>query len=146
MSIPSLLCRSWRKAIDRARDCPANHRQSLSRDRLKAAADRHKSYADNRRRPLEFQEGDRVLLKVSPWKGVVRFGKKGKLSPRYVGHFKIIKRVGTVAYQLELPLELSGIHEVFHVSNLKKCLSDESLIVPVEDIRVDDKLRFIEEP
>ncbi|XP_076904372.1 uncharacterized protein LOC143559794 [Bidens hawaiensis] len=121
-------------------------RVSQIRDRLKAVADQQKSYADNRKRPLEIQEGDRVLLKVSPWKGVVRFGKKGKLSPRYVRPFKIIKRVGTVAYQLELPLELSGIHDVFHVSNLKKCLSDESLIFPVEDIRVDDKLRFIEEP
>ncbi|XP_076947448.1 uncharacterized protein LOC143619388 [Bidens hawaiensis] len=86
------------------------------------------------------------MLKVSPWKGVVRFGKKVKLSPRYVGPFPVIKRVGSVAYRLELPKELSGIHDVLHVSNLKKCVSDESLIVPVEDIRIDDKLRFIEEP
>ncbi|XP_076938276.1 uncharacterized protein LOC143606377 [Bidens hawaiensis] len=116
------------------------------KDRLKAAADRQKSYADNRRRPLEFQVGDQVLLKVSPWKGIVRFGKRGKLSPRYVGPFKITERVGSVAYRLDLPSELSGIHDVFHISNLKKCLSDESLIVPIEDIRVDGKLRFVEEP
>ncbi|XP_076913634.1 uncharacterized protein LOC143572327 [Bidens hawaiensis] len=116
------------------------------KDKLKAAADRQKSYADNRRRPLEFQVGDQVLLKVSPWKGIVRFGKRGKLSPRYVGPFKITERVGSVAYRLDLPSELSGIHDVFHISNLKKCLSDESLIVPIEDIRVDDKLRFVEEP
>ncbi|XP_076920537.1 uncharacterized protein LOC143581703 [Bidens hawaiensis] len=115
------------------------------KDRLKAAADRQKSYADNRRKPLEFQVGDKVLLKVSPWKGVIRFGKKGKPSPRYVGPFKIIDRIGPVAYRLKLPSELNGIHDVFHVSNLKKCLSDESRIVPVEDIRVDDKLRFFEE-
>ncbi|XP_076929967.1 uncharacterized protein LOC143594583 [Bidens hawaiensis] len=68
------------------------------------------------------------------------------LSPRYIGPFKITERVGPVAYRLDLPSELSGIHDVFHVSNLKKCLSDESLIVPIEDIRVDDKLRFVEEP
>ncbi|XP_076918628.1 uncharacterized protein LOC143579123 [Bidens hawaiensis] len=122
------------------------NRVSQIKERLKAAADRQKSYADNRRRPLEFQVGDRVLLKVSPWKGVVRFGKKGKLSPRYIGPFRIIGRIDHVAYQLELPQELSGIYDVFHVSNLKKCLSDESLITSVDDVRVDDKLRFVEEP
>ncbi|XP_076908038.1 uncharacterized protein LOC143564734 [Bidens hawaiensis] len=116
------------------------------KDRLKAAVDQQKSYADNRRKPLDVQVGDQVLLKVSPWKGVIRFGKKGKLSPRYVGPFKIIDRIGPVAYRLELPSELNGIHNVFHVSNLKKCISEESLIVPIEDIRVDDKLRFVEEP
>ncbi|XP_076945196.1 uncharacterized protein LOC143616167 [Bidens hawaiensis] len=83
---------------------------------------------------------------VSPWKGIIRFGKRGKLSPRFVGPFKIIQRIGPVAYRLELPSEFRGIHNVFHVSNIKKCLSDESLIVPVEDIRIDDKLRFVEEP
>ncbi|XP_076932920.1 uncharacterized protein LOC143598637 [Bidens hawaiensis] len=113
------------------------------KDRLKATADRQKSYADNCRKPLEFQVGDRVLLKVSPWKGVIRFGKRGYLSPRYVGLFKITDRIGPVAYRLEFPSELNGINDVFHVSNLKKCLSDKSLIVPVEDIRVDDKLRFV---
>ena len=116
------------------------------RSRLQAARDRQKSYADTRRKPLEFQVGDRVMLKVSPWKGVIRFGKRGKLSPRYIGPFKILERIGPVAYKLELPQELSGIHSTFHVSNLKKCLSDESLVIPPDEIKLDDKLHFIEEP
>ena len=116
------------------------------KERLKTARDRQKSYADNRRKPLEFQIGDKVLLKVSPWKGVVRFGKKGKLSPRYVGPFPVIQRIGPVAYRLQLPEELAGVHDVFHVSNLKKCLSDESLVVPLQDIEVNEKLKFVEKP
>ncbi|GJY90724.1 putative reverse transcriptase domain-containing protein [Tanacetum coccineum] len=90
--------------------------------------------------------GNRVMLKLSPWKGVVRFGKWGKLNPRYVGLFKVIERVGTVAYKLELPQQLSLVHNTFYVSNLKKCLSDESLVISLEELRVDDKLRFVEEP
>ncbi|GJY67239.1 putative reverse transcriptase domain-containing protein [Tanacetum coccineum] len=90
--------------------------------------------------------GDRVMLKVSPWKGVVRFGKRGKLNPRYVGPFKVIERVRTVAYKLELPQQLSRVHNTFHVSNLKKCLSDDSLVILLEELRVDDKLHFVEEP
>ncbi|GKB17492.1 putative reverse transcriptase domain-containing protein [Tanacetum coccineum] len=86
------------------------------------------------------------VKKYSHWKGVVRFGKRGKLNPRYVGPFKVIKRVGTVAYKLELPQQLSRVHNTFHVSNLKKCLSDESLVIPLEELRVDDKLHFVEEP
>ncbi|KAD7478385.1 hypothetical protein E3N88_01521 [Mikania micrantha] len=104
------------------------------------------SYADKRRKPLEFDVGDRVMLKVSPWKGVVRFGAKGKLAPRYVGPFEITQRIGPVAYRLRLPDELSGVHDVFHVSNLKRCLADESLIIPLEEIQVDEQLHFIEEP
>ncbi|KAD4584874.1 hypothetical protein E3N88_22475 [Mikania micrantha] len=114
--------------------------------RLQATRSRQKSYADKRRKPLEFQVGDRVMLKVSPWKGVVRFGKKGKLAPRYVGPFEIIERIGPVAYRLRLPDELSSVHDVFHVSNLKKCLADESLVIPIEEIQVDEQLHFIEEP
>nr|GEW23678.1 putative reverse transcriptase domain-containing protein [Tanacetum cinerariifolium] len=91
-------------------------------ERHKPARDRQKSYADNRRKPSEFSVGDHVLLKVSPWKGVVRFSKKGKLAPRYVGPFEIIERIGHVAYRLGLPQELSIVHDTFHVSNLKKCL------------------------
>ena len=87
-----------------------------------------------RRKPLEFQVGDRVLLKVSPWKGVVRFGKKGKLAPRYVGPFKIVERIGKVAYRLELPPELGNIHPTFHVSNLRKCLADADLHIPLDEI------------
>ncbi|GJX92574.1 putative reverse transcriptase domain-containing protein [Tanacetum coccineum] len=84
-------------------------------------------YADKRREPLEFSICDYVLLKVSPWKGVVRFGKKGKLAPRFVGLFEIIEKVGPVAYRLDLPEELNGVHVTFHVSNLKKCLADPTL-------------------
>ncbi|KAI3809549.1 hypothetical protein L1987_25526 [Smallanthus sonchifolius] len=116
------------------------------KDRLKAARDRQKSYADNRRKPLEFQIGDRVMLKVSPWKGVARFGNRGKLNPRYVGPFEILARVGPLAYKLKLPQELSNVHDTFHVSNLKKCLSDETLIIPPDEIHIDDRLHFIEEP
>ncbi|GKF41660.1 hypothetical protein Tco_0125002, partial [Tanacetum coccineum] len=83
---------------------------------------------------------------VSPWKGVIRLGKRGKLSPRYIGSFKIIERIGPVAYKLELPEKLRGIHNMFHVSNLKRCLADENLIIPLEEIQLDDKLHFIEEP
>ncbi|GJW84422.1 putative reverse transcriptase domain-containing protein [Tanacetum coccineum] len=104
------------------------------------------SYADRRTKPLEFKVGDMVLLKVSPWKGVIRFGKREKLSPRYIGPFKILARVGPVAYTLELPEGLQGIHSTFHISNLKKCLADEDLIIPLDEIQLDDKLHFIEEP
>lgn len=116
------------------------------RDRLQAARDRQKSYADQRRKPLEFQVRDKVMLKVSPWKGVIRFGKRGKLNPLYIGPFLILERIGPVAYRLELPSELSKVHDVFHVSNLKKCLSDEMPVIPMRDIRVDEKLNFVEEP
>ncbi|GJY76726.1 integrase, catalytic region, zinc finger, CCHC-type containing protein [Tanacetum coccineum] len=115
------------------------------RQRLQAARDWQRSYANVRRKPLEFQVGDRVMLKVSPRKGVIRFGKRGKLNPRYIGPFKILKRVGPVAYTLELLEELSNVHSTFHVSNLKKCLSDESLGIPMKELRLDDKLNFVEE-
>ncbi|KAD5507398.1 hypothetical protein E3N88_15101 [Mikania micrantha] len=123
-----------------------NERIDQIRAHLKAAQDRQKSYADKRRRPIEFQVGDFVLLKVSPWKGVIRFRKRGKLSPRFIGPFKIIARIGEVAYRLELPEELSGIHNTFHVSYLRKCLADESAYVPLEDLVIDDKLNYIEKP
>ncbi|GKE62515.1 hypothetical protein Tco_1512882, partial [Tanacetum coccineum] len=97
------------------------------RQHLQAARYRQRSYANIRRKPLEFQVRDRVMLKVSPRKGVIRFGKQGKLNPRYIGPFKILERIGPVAYKLELPEELNNIHSIFHVSNLKKCLSNESL-------------------
>ncbi|GJU23353.1 hypothetical protein Tco_1156695 [Tanacetum coccineum] len=116
------------------------------KERLKTARSRQKSYADKRRKPLEFKVGDRVLLKVSPWKGVVRFGKKGKLAPRYVGPFEIVECVGPVAYRLKLPQELSCIHDMFHVSNLKKCLAELEVQVPLEEIEIDENLRFVEEP
>ncbi|GJX63978.1 hypothetical protein Tco_0298321 [Tanacetum coccineum] len=112
----------------------------------KQKLDEKKSYADLKRKPMEFQVGDKVMLKVSPWKGVVRFGKRGKLNPRYVGPFKVLEKVGEVAYKLELPEELSRVHNTFHVSNLKKCYADELLAVPLDGLHFDDKLQFVEEP
>ncbi|GJX73046.1 hypothetical protein Tco_0311641 [Tanacetum coccineum] len=85
-------------------------------------------------------------MSTSPWKGVVRFGRKGKLAPRYVGPFEIVKRVGPVAYRLRMPQEPISIHDTFHVSNLKKCLADANLQVPLEEIEIDNKLHFVEEP
>ncbi|GJZ68247.1 putative reverse transcriptase domain-containing protein [Tanacetum coccineum] len=118
----------------------------LIKEKLKAARDRQKGYVDNRRKPLEFEVGDRVLLKVSPWKGVICFGTKGKLAPRYVGPLEILERIGPVACRLRLPEELSGVHDTFHVSNLKKCFADANLHVPLDEIKIDKTLRFVEEP
>ncbi|GKC64748.1 hypothetical protein Tco_1097346 [Tanacetum coccineum] len=95
---------------------------------------------------MEFQVGDKVMLKVSPWKWVVHFGKQGKLNPRYVGPFEVLEKVGEVAYKLELPEELSKVHNTFHVSNLKKCYADEPLAIPLDGLHFDDKLQFVEEP
>ncbi|GKA26177.1 hypothetical protein Tco_0712286, partial [Tanacetum coccineum] len=114
--------------------------------RIQAARDRQKRYADRRRKPLEIEVGDKVILKVSPWKGVIRFGKRGKLNPRYIRPFKILAKVGTLAYRLELPEQLSRVHSTFHVSNLKKCFADEPLAIPLDEIQINDKLNFIEEP
>ncbi|GJZ55456.1 putative reverse transcriptase domain-containing protein [Tanacetum coccineum] len=126
---------------------PSNTKKIVQiKSRIQAARDHQKSYADVRRKPLEFQVGDKVMLKVSPWEGVLRFGKRGKLNPRYIGPFKIIAKVGTVAYRLELPEMLSRVHSTFHISKLKKCIADEPLAIPLERIQVDDKLHFIEEP
>ncbi|GKC91058.1 putative reverse transcriptase domain-containing protein [Tanacetum coccineum] len=116
------------------------------KDRLKTARDHQKSYADKRRKPLEFSVGDHVMLKVSPLKGVVLFRKKGKLAPRFVGPFEVTERIGLVAYRLRLAQELNGVHDTFHVSNLKKCLADPTLHVPLEEIQVDAKLSFVEDP
>ncbi|GJR62164.1 putative reverse transcriptase domain-containing protein [Tanacetum coccineum] len=112
----------------------------------KVARDHQKSYANKRRKPLEFSVGDYVLLKVSPWKGVLRFGKKGKLAPRFVRPFEIIDKIGLVAYRLDLSEELDGVHDTFHVSNLKKCLANPTLQVPLDEIQVDARLNFMEEP
>ncbi|GKA76601.1 hypothetical protein Tco_0783062 [Tanacetum coccineum] len=113
---------------------------------MPVAHDRQKSYADLKRKPMKFQVGYKVMLKVSPWKGVVRFGKRGKLNPRYVGPFKVLERVGSVAYKLELPQELSRVYNTFHVSNLKKCYADEPLAVLLDGLHFDDKLQFVKEP
>nr|GEX54750.1 putative reverse transcriptase domain-containing protein [Tanacetum cinerariifolium] len=117
----------------------------LIKEKLKEAKDHQKSYADNRRKPLEFKVRDQVLLKVSPWKGVIHFRKKGKLASRYVGPFEILERIRPVAYRLRLPEELSSVHDIFHVSNLKKCLADANLHVPLKEIKIDKNLHFVEE-
>ncbi|GJZ40281.1 putative reverse transcriptase domain-containing protein [Tanacetum coccineum] len=111
--------------------------------RIQAARDRQKSYADRRRKTLEFEVGDKVMLKVSPWKGVIRFDKRGKLNPRCIGPFKILDRVGTLAYRLELPEQLSRVHSTFYVSNLKKCFVDKPLAISLDEIQIDDELYFI---
>ncbi|GJX56990.1 putative reverse transcriptase domain-containing protein [Tanacetum coccineum] len=116
------------------------------KQRIQAARDRKKSYADLKRKPMEFQVRDRVMLKVSPWKGVVRFGKRGKLNPRYVKPFKLLERVRAVAYKLELPQELSKVHNTFHVFNLKKFHANEPLAVLLDGLHIDDKLHVVEEP
>ncbi|GJY51717.1 hypothetical protein Tco_0442564 [Tanacetum coccineum] len=116
------------------------------KQRMQAARDRQKSYANLKRKPMKFQVGDKVMLKVSPWKGVVCFGNHGKLNPRYVGPFKVLKMVRDVGYKLELPEELRRVHNTFHVSNLKKCHADEPLAVPLDGLYYDDKLQFVEEP
>ncbi|GJU44481.1 putative reverse transcriptase domain-containing protein [Tanacetum coccineum] len=147
--LPSPVC--WEEVRDAQLTGPAIIHETTKKiiqikSIIQAARDRQKSYANIRRKPMVFQVGDRVMLKVSPWKGVVRFSKRGKLNPRYVGPFTVIERVRTVVYKLELPPQLSRVHNTFHVSNLKKCLSDESLVIPLEELRVDDKLHFVEEP
>ncbi|GKF25724.1 putative reverse transcriptase domain-containing protein, partial [Tanacetum coccineum] len=115
------------------------------KSRIQAVCDWQKSYADVRRKPLEFQVADKVMLKFLPWKGVIYFGKRGKLNPRYIGPFKVLAKVVIVAYRLKLPQQLSRVHSMFYVSNLKKCLSGESLVIPLDEIHIDDKLHFVEE-
>ncbi|GJX43466.1 putative reverse transcriptase domain-containing protein [Tanacetum coccineum] len=147
-------CRSpvcWSEVRDSQLTGPELNRDTTEKivqikNRLLTARSRQKSYADKRAKPLKFEVGDMVLLKVSPWKGDLRFGKHKKLSPRYIGPFKILARVGPVAYTLELPKELKGIHNTFHVSNLKKCLAEGDVVVLMDEIQLDDKLHMIEEP
>nr|GEX54878.1 putative reverse transcriptase domain-containing protein [Tanacetum cinerariifolium] len=105
-----------------------------------------RSYANVRRKPLEFQVRNHVMLKVSPRKVVIRFGKRGKLNPWYIGPFKILDRIGPVAYKPELPEEFGNVYSTFYVSNLKKSLSDEFLVIPMKELQLDDKLNFMEEP
>ena len=119
---------------------------SLIRQRLLTAQSRQKSYADVRRRPLEFEVGDHVFLKVMPKRGVVRFGKRGKLSSRFIGPFEILERVGTVAYRLVLPPSMSGVHEVFHVSMLRKYTLDQAHVVDWGQIEIDTDGTFEEGP
>ena len=110
------------------------------------AQSRQRSYADSRRRDVQFQVGDHVFLRVSPWKGVRRFGKKGKLSPRFIGPFEILERIGQVAYRLALPPALSAVHDVFHVSALRRYVSDETHVLSYEDLVLDETLSYEEQP
>jgi len=119
---------------------------SRIREKLRAAQDRQKSYADTRRRPLEFNVGDHVFLKVSPFKGSLRFGQKGKLTPRYIGPFEILQRIGPVAYRLALPPNLQDIHDVFHVSNLRRYVSDPTHVISHEPLQLKENLSYVEEP
>ncbi|WRX28968.1 Integrase [Theobroma cacao] len=123
-----------------------NDKIKVIRERVKVAQDRQKSYADKRRKDLEFEIDDRVFLKVSPWKGVIRFVKLGKLNPRYIRLFRIIEKIGLVAYRLELPPELNRIHNVFHVSMLKKYVLDPSHILEAPPIKLHDDLKFEVQP
>ena len=128
---------SWDEVGDRQLFGPdlikeSKQKVKLIRDRLKVAQSRQKSYANSKRKAIEYEVGDRIYLRVSPLRGVKRFGVKGKLAPRFVGPYRILQRMGEVAYKLELPEGLSGVHDVFHVSQLKKCHA-EMAEVPLRD-------------
>jgi hypothetical protein len=116
------------------------------RDKLRIAQDRYKHWADAKRRPLVFDKGDKVFLRISPNRGIIRFGKKGKLSPRYIGPFDVIDRVGVVAYRLALPPSLEGVHNVFHVSQLRRYVSDPSHAVDFSEITVRPDLTYEQLP
>ena len=141
----------WHEAGERRFLCPeevntVSREIEIIKRRLKASVDRQKKYAQNRQQPLEFKVGDKVFLKVSPMEEVMRFGKKGKLSPRYVGLFEIIERIGEVAYRLALLPVLSKLHDVFHVLMLKKYLQDPSHVLKYESLDVDPRLAYEERP
>ena len=113
---------------------------------LKAANDRKNSYADLKRKDIEYEVGNKVFLKVSPWRKVLRFGKKGKLSSRFIGPYEVLERIGPVAYRLALPPELAKLYDVFHVSMLQKYRSDGSHILPVQEVQVHANFSYDEEP
>ncbi|XP_034208150.1 uncharacterized protein LOC117621704 [Prunus dulcis] len=123
-----------------------SNKRRLNRERLKVAQDRQKSYADNRRKELQFEVGGWVFLKLSSWKGVVRFGKRGKLSPHYIGPCKISERMGLLAYRLALRSKLSRLHDVFHVFMLWKYISDHSHVLESQLIELKDDLSYVEQP
>ena len=147
---------SWDEVGDRQLFGPdlikeSEQKVKLIRDRLKVAQSRQKSYADSKRKETVYEVRDRVYLRVSPLRGVKHFGVKGKLAPRFVGPYKVLERMGEVAYKLELPEGLSGVHNVFHVSQLKKCHAEMANIplretVPLETIQLDNDLTYEEKP
>ena len=147
-------CRSptyWYEAGERqllgpqlVHDCA--EKVKVIRQRLLTAQGRQKNYADKRRRPLDFEVGDHVFIKVSPTKGIMRFGKKGKLSPRYVGPFEVLEKIGVVAYRLALPPDLSHVHSVFHVSMLRKYVMDPSHVLDYVPLEVQPDLSYLEKP
>jgi len=118
----------------------------LVRENLKIAQDRQRKWADQNRRPLEFEVGDHVFLKISPTRGMIRFGSKGKLSPRFIGPFEILGRVGAVAYRLALPPSLSAVHNVFHVSQLRKYVKDDSHMIDHSELQLRADLTFEVQP
>ena len=113
---------------------------------MKTERDRQRSYADNRRRDLQFEIGDRVFLKISPWKGLLRFGRRGKLSPRFIRPYEIVSKVGPVAYRLKLPLELSRIHDTFYVLMLRKYILDPSHVLREQPMKLKENLNYEETP
>jgi hypothetical protein len=124
----------------------AEEQVCIIRENLRVAQTKQKSYTDNRRRPLEFEEGDHVYLKVSPLHGMRRFKVKDKLSPRFIGPFRVFKRVGEMAYQLELPDDISDVYNVIHASQLKKCLRVPEEQLPIEELSVQGDLTYTEYP
>lgn len=116
------------------------------RDKLRFAQSGQKRYADRRRSELKFQVGELVFLKVSPWKGFIRFRKRGKLGPRFIGLFRISTRVGKGAYWLDFPDELNQIHNTFHVSQIQKFLANDYVLIPLDDIQVDESMNYVERP
>jgi hypothetical protein len=124
----------------------AEDKVRLIENNLKAAQSRQKSYADIRRRPLQFQVGDFVYLRVSPVRGVQRFGVKGKLAPRYIGPFEILEICGPVAYRLQLPPQLAAIHNIFHISQLRKCVKIPTKIIDSQTIEIEPDLTYAEYP
>nr|GEV12498.1 putative reverse transcriptase domain-containing protein [Tanacetum cinerariifolium] len=130
----------------KARGMVTNEKIVQIKSRIQAARDRKKSYTDLKHKTMDFQVGDRVMLKVVPWKKDVQYGKREKLNPTKAGPFKVLSKVSDVAYRLERPQQLSRVHNTFRVSNLKKCLSDESLVISLDELHVDDERHFVEEP
>ena len=141
----------WKEVRERSFQGPTligetNEKVKLIHERLKVARSQQKSYADVRRKDLQFQVGDKVFLKVSPIKGTLRFGQKGKLSSRFIGPYEILSLVGDVAYRLALPPELSSVHNVFHVSMLKEYVRDPSHVLQHEPLEIREDATYVEKP